>query len=234
MQAVASVLSSPYGWLDRHTDFYINKDTKLRPTSRGLASLRDTSVNRSLVEWAIFRRNVFDTCNHHRFTDAQQDAWVLIREAAQLGIHPRRMTRFIAERRHTTIRAAQRLINRLDMKLENSYEANMFAFEEKPPLISEDSYLSLSDDDIKAVIPLIYVECAGHGTPNCAGTVTARYGICFYCRQRYGMTVEDRSNAGYDWVNEIIRRTYRAAWAQARDRLYCERYGTISMNELDV
>lgn len=231
MQA-SSPLGSPFGWLDR-SDFYINKDTRLRPTARGLASLRDTSVNRTLTEWAIFRRNVFDTCNHYRLTDTQLEAWALLQEAARQGIHPRKITRYIADKRHTSLRAAQRLVKRLDIKLENSNEANMFVFEAKPDVISKDSYLKIADKDIEIAIASIEVLCAGHGTPHCAEYVTAKYGICFSCRQKYGLTVEDRRAGGYEWVNEIMSHTKAEARTQARDKLYLERYGMIPFEDLE-
>lgn len=198
-------------WLDPDDYFISPQDNRYRPTTAGLASLKDHIVDREQTEYAVFKAGVYAACGKASLTRRQQEAVALAREAMRLNITPSTyVSAVLGINRHS----AYKLLTRVDSRLENSNLAKMETSSKTIHMISRTR--DKSPSRIRKQMAAQSVVCAALGTEACQEVAHIRYCICASCAERYrikGVSVRQamrqlEANPETRWLAFAIRDTW--------------------------
>lgn len=191
---------NPYMWVDE-TDL-LDEHGRMS-VRRGVDALTDTMVNRP-TDTRVMARGLRAAVRAARLTRAQAEGLTLAREAMQMGLTP---SMHIAAVRGVTARAAQRMLKRIDGRL----EAKMFAFGKNFAIeYNAGTQPMISEKDIQRVLAGLRVECAGCGKPG----QNVRYCLCRGCVETYGIAGE-REERTRRWLDPLIKEARRMARKEA-------------------
>lgn len=166
--------------------------------------LADRSVPRS-VERSTFVHML--AAARRGLTHAEMHALSLEEEAVHVwGLEPRHVSSYVAEKRGTGIRQAQKLLRQAKIK-SGSYSD---AFDKPTP--REQQKRGITSRDVERHMAAIPKACAGQGTPGCEGYAPPKRDLCWSCYKTYsGEPYPEWLKARIAQIRAEHRRT---AWAE--------------------
>ena len=187
-----------------------------------LQTLRDLVVSRP-TEYgrfvSLFRKSLKRKV---KLTTRQQEAWVLAQEADLKGIT---RTRYISDQLGIHRQSAWELLKRAEDRLiviEFQKDQKILTYGVSVPIYGDSGRkIQLPAREVKQRREKIVVCPTKAYNDHCAGVASSRFGICHSCSEIWGKTQADRP----PWVQFLIRDNERMRYADAKDRLFDEKYG---------
>ncbi len=147
--------------------------------------------------------------NAPMFTRAESTSLRLEEEALCVWeMQPRQASAYVAEKRGTTRRQAQKLLRQAKIKV----SSQSFAFDDGITLHEK---RTITSADVRSRLASTPKECAGLGTPNCTGHATVGKDLCYNCYKTY-------KHEKPDWLLAKIRIIRHEHYAEARASLEME------------
>lgn len=186
--------------------------------------LKDLIVNR-VTEYSQFKQ-LFLRALQRPMTllPRQQTAIMLADEALELGVT---VSAYISEQLDISPQASRRLLHRAEARqMIISYQeiAKMFPFDSSIPIYSEGQQkIELDASETKRLKAGLRVPCPAkpYNFDDCAGTASAKYGLCYSCANIFGKTQAERP----EWLQFLIQDNDNQLYQDAKDQQFDSKYG---------